>query len=294
MRILITGGRGFLGKSLTDWFIKQHNTFTLYCVENGFINPNITHFIKGQEDHILRTQNIDVCYHFAGNPIVKCEKHEEEQLHLDNIILTQKLLSECKQSTKFVFISSATVYGVYNPPPTEHQHLNPKSIYAGTKAAAEQIVKAYYEQKDLKAYIIRPSAVVGKYATHGLVHDIIKKLDSDNPNLELLGDYPGSKKPYLYAPKLCQFLYGIIGLSPGICNIAAPDSIDVEDVANTVMDEYGIRKPIKFLGNEANWNGDDNYVSLNIDIAKTLVSIPSSKQAIRKTVKDILDARLET
>jgi hypothetical protein len=143
-------------------------------------------------------------------------------------------------------------------------------------------------------YIIRPCAVVTKWATHGLLHDILKKLDSITEHLELLGEYPGSRKPYMYGSRFCDLLHATVknvdGHHPVERNYAPKDSIDVEDVANIVMDEYGVRKPIKFLGEAANWKGDDNFVQLN---SLYTYYLPSSKEAIRKTVKDILDARLE-
>ncbi len=295
MKVLITGGRGTLGREMTEylcWLDDVVTSTAIYTVENGFRRLNVFNFMKGQEDHILRTQGIDICFHFAGNPIVKCEKHQEEQLHLDNVLLTQKLLSECPKTTKFVFISSATVFGDYNPAPKEDSPLNPKSIYAGTKAATEQIVRAYTNTKHLMAHIIRPCAIVSKWATHGLLYDILKKLDSPTEHLELLGDYPGSKKPYLYGHRFCEILLDHVitdwAFYPSIRNIAPRDFLDVEDVANVAMDAYGIRKPTKFMGAGANWNGDDKYVAL--DSCMNYI-IPTSKQAIRQTVKDILDAR---
>jgi hypothetical protein len=56
----------------------------------------------------------------------------------------------------------------------------------------------------------------------------------------------------------------------GVINLCNNDEMSVAQVAETVMDSIGIHKPIVWLGNEANWRGDNPVVSIDNSVAHYL------------------------
>jgi UDP-glucose 4-epimerase len=126
---------------------------------------------------------------------------------------------------------------------------------------AECLVREYTRLERVRGISLRFVANCGPHSSHGLIHDIVKKLRSDTKELELLGDYPGSVKPFCYVKDTCQAIISALNSSyNGPINICTSQVLSVYQVANIVMKELGINKPIKWLGEESNWEGDDLQV----------------------------------
>ena len=112
----------------------------------------------------------------------------------------------------------------------------------------------------------------------------------NNPTLEALGDKPGSTKPYCYIDDLID---GLLLLAmkdiTGEYNICPDDQINIEEVAKAVMSGLEVYKEIEWLGESANWKGDNRIISVSNSKMKSIGWSPkySSKQAIIKAVKDI-------
>ena len=108
---------------------------------------------------------------------------------------------------------------------------------------------------------MRLAAITGLGSTHGVVHDFIRKLNSESEYLEILGDEPGSTKPFVHLDDCVEaFLLAGFDYSSNTfftANISQIDTISVKDIARVVMENYGIQKPVKWLGASANWFGDN-------------------------------------
>ena len=75
----------------------------------------------------------------------------------------------------------------------------------------------------------------------------------------------------------------------GEYNICPDDQINIEEVAKAVMSGLEVYKEIEWLGESANWKGDNRIISVSNSKMKSIGWSPkySSKQAIIKAVKDI-------
>ena len=77
-------------------------------------------------------------------------------------------------------------------------------------------------------------------------------------------------------------------------NVCPQNSITVEKVAQIVMTIIGINKEIEWLGESANWKGDNPYISANSYNMKNLYwqpQFPTSELAIKQAVLDILNEK---
>ena len=89
------------------------------------------------------------------------------------------------------------------------------------------------------------------------------------------------KVPSAAADAVLQATTISLHMENAILNIGPQDNINILDLANEVMSELDIIKPIKWLGEEAGWIGDDKYVSI-----KSSVPCRSSQKAIVDYVKE--------
>lgn len=274
-KILVTGAGGFLGRNLCkllpeDNLIKTYNTNK---IENGWwCDLTDGSCVKS----LMEKTEPRTVIHCAGNP---SPKHPEDYKgFLENHILaTVNLLENCKPGTKFIYISSVLIFG--NDYPT----IEPTNLYAACKLSCENIAEVYGKLNNLKINIIRPCAITGSDLTHGLLFDVKRKLKEDTPELELFGDEPGTCKPFVHIDTVCQWILKCLNEDiPLAVNCFPNDSITVKQVAEILMQELNIFKPIKWLGDGTIWKGDNRKIDTS-KLNPIFVQEPSSV-AVRKSV----------
>ena len=305
--VLVTGAGGFLGQHLVNLLVEMgvpnivaiggrvrkpsagRNPSSKVCHVYGDLNN--TEFVKS-----IYLSKPDVIFHLAANPIVKMDEANPSQIIHDNVVVTNNLLAYAPKGCAFVNASSATVYGCEAEFEAEEDWpLRPISVYAATKVASEHLVNVYTSLSRVCGINLRMVANVGPGATHGLVKDVIEKLRRPQSHLELLGKNPGSVKPFVHVKDTASAFYLVakkrLWNSEQAINISSNDSISVKQVACIVMEELGIAKPIAWLGDSANWKGDNPLVRVCPDLAVVNgwnPSCPSASKAVRQAVKDIV------
>lgn len=304
--ILVTGANGFIGKSLVE-HLSANGDYSIICASRRF-DPTSrpTASVRYHHGNLLDDYHVtrlmacdpDVIIHLAANPIVKMDERRPSDIIEDNVVVTHNLLARSPEGCIFVNASSVTVYGSNDlsslSGASETSRQSPCSVYGASKAASEHLVNAYTSMGRVRGINIRLVANVGPDATHGLLKDIIRKLGSKSPTLELLGDHPGSCKPFLHVDDTSQaFILAASDhrwLTQTFVNISPAGGITVERFAKCVMDELGIHKPITWLGENANWKGDNRVVIIDSSLARSLGWSPNhkdSESAVRQAVKDI-------
>ena len=173
MKVLITGGAGFIGSNVVATFLK--NGISVEVVDdlsNGhrqFIsqlneeNLYICDFADEQILECIRGKSYDAVVHLAAIPRVSYSVEFPLETHNANVTSTLKLLDACRGNVKrFVFASSSSVYGGADllPTPTTVQK-NPKSPYALQKLIIENYMKLYQELYGLDSVALRFFNVFG-------------------------------------------------------------------------------------------------------------------------------------
>ena len=185
MKILVTGGLGFIGHQVASNLEKLGNNITvidsaenynimstdelsyLYTLRLDKIKNsrlfrfNITEVEKVNK--IFCDQKFDVVVHCASPPRQKIVATDPVKYSDSMIKGTLNLLEHSKKYNvkKFVFISSSMVYGNFSNNTTEQTICNPIGTYGILKLSGELLVKDYSKYFDYT--IIRPSAVYGPY-----------------------------------------------------------------------------------------------------------------------------------
>jgi len=175
MKILITGGAGFIGSNLVKKLEKENEVVVLDNFSSGkreyLRNCNAT-VINGDlrnKDLVLKaTKDIEVVIHLAAHTSVIDSLKNPSFDFENNVIGTLNLLevSFKNKVEKFIFASSNAVIGdpLYVPIDEKHQ-VKPKSPYGASKLAAEGYCTAFAE-KELHTVILRFANVYGINMDH--------------------------------------------------------------------------------------------------------------------------------
>ncbi len=169
MKILVTGGTGFIGSHLVEKLVLEgyhvrvldwgeHNIRYLKKLKN-------TEFIKGdlrnKETLEKDLRYVEVVYHMAS--IHLAIGVSDQEYREVNIGGTEKILEAClkRNLKRFVHCSSVGVLGnIDNPPANETYPYNPGTIYEKTKAEGEKVALKYFE-KGVPVVVARPAWVYG-------------------------------------------------------------------------------------------------------------------------------------
>ncbi len=181
MKILVTGGCGFIGSNFIHYILKntEHEIINLdaltYSGNPGNLadiekNKNYS-FVHGRiEDKKLVSglvRDVDYLVNFAAESHVDRSILDPTPFIVTNIEGTAALLEACRKSNvkKFVHISTDEVYGELGETGrfVETLPLLPNSPYSASKASADLIIRAYHETYDMPVVTARPSNNYGYY-----------------------------------------------------------------------------------------------------------------------------------
>ncbi len=176
MKILVTGGAGFIGSKVVELLIKQgHQVKIIDNLSTGhksLINSK-AEFINGDlrtaADSMVAVKGCDAVIHFAAQAIVPESIADPQKTFEINMIGGQNLLEAMRQHSvkKLVFSSSCATYGVpQRVPITETDRQIPISPYGASKLALEQLIRAYYASYGIGAAMLRYFNPYGPYEVH--------------------------------------------------------------------------------------------------------------------------------
>jgi UDP-glucose 4-epimerase len=202
LKILVTGGAGFIGRYLVD-FLLSHHEITIYdnfsnsskadiqsLIAKGakFVNEDVLDYKKLQKSCI----GFDLIIHLAAKSDVADSQIHPEITNEINVTGTENVLKCCTENKikKIIFASSAAVYSDSKLTVNENANTNPLSPYGKSKLIAEQKIKKISEEFGVDAISLRMFNVYGKgqnkqYA--GVISKFIKNISKDRP-IEINGD----------------------------------------------------------------------------------------------------------
>ena len=188
MKILVTGGAGFIGSNFIHYLLRQYPTSKIVVLDKltyagrkenlEDVWDKIT-FIKGditvKEDVTKASAECDFIVNFAAETHVDRSIIQAGTFVLTDVLGVYNLLETVKESrtARFVQISTDEVYGhILKGSFKEKDKLNPRNPYSASKASGELLCKAYFETYHLPVIITRSS---NNYGPHQHPEKLIPK-----------------------------------------------------------------------------------------------------------------------
>ena len=317
MKILVTGGAGFIGGNFVHYMLSAHADYRIVCLDkltyagnlstlDGVLkNPNFC-FVKGDiadkevVDGLFAKEKFDIVVNFAAESHVDRSIENPQLFLVTNILGTQTLLGAAKKYgvKRFHQVSTDEVYGdlPLDRPDlmfTEHTPLHTSSPYSASKASADLLVQAYYRTYGMPVTISRCSNNYGPYHfPEKLIPLMITRALADE-SLPVYGDGK-NVRDWLYVEDHCRAIDLIIhnGKVGEVYNVGGHNEMANIDIVKLILKELG--KPESFIKYVADRKGHDRRYAIDpTKIHRELGWLPETKFAdgIKKTVRWYLENR---
>lgn len=266
MRILVTGGAGFIGSNFIRYVFSKHPDYYIVNLDvityaanpanlKDIENDQRYTFIKGDicDRKLVEkvAKGIDVIINFAAESHVDRSIAEPEPFLTTNVLGTQVLLEAARKfdHERFIQISTDEVYGsIEKGSFKEGDSLKPSSPYAASKAAADMLAYSYFVTHGLPVIITRSTNNFGPYQhPEKLIPKLIINAISGKP-LPIYGDGK-NVRDWLYVADNCEAIGLVLkkGKTGEIYNVCARNEKMNLEITNFILRELGKPKSlIKF------------------------------------------------
>ena len=306
---LVTGAAGFIGSHLVDALLERgQQVIGIDNLSRGRLD-NLNDALRNSRFHfcqidmadlgplraVLGEHRFDAVWHLVANSDIAAGVADPRVDFKDTFLSTFNLLLAMRETgvKRLAFASSSAIYGCHDLALEENiGPLFPISNYGAMKLASEALISAAVESFLERAWIFRFPNVIGPRATHGIIFDLLTKLASNPPFLEVLGDGT-QQKPYLHVSELLEAMLLIVARAEDRLNwfnIGPPDAgATVHEIAQAVLGEVAPAKPMRFTGGSGGWLGDVPKFRYSIEKVRRLGWAPrlTSTQAVARAVREI-------
>jgi dTDP-glucose 4,6-dehydratase len=252
MKVLVTGGAGFIGSNFVHYMLKEHPDYEITVLDKltyagrkenlQDVWERIT-FLKGdvaQKEYVKKAaKKCDCIVNFAAETHVDRSIIEAGTFVLTDVLGVYNLLETARKLNiaRFVQISTDEVYGhILKGSFKETDKLNPRNPYSASKAGAELLCRAYFETHGLQVIITRSSNNYGPYQhpekliPKTIIHALLNKLIPVYGTGENVRDW-------LYAEDNCEAIDLVLhkGKSGDIYNIAASQELENIQAVKTIL-----------------------------------------------------------
>ena len=282
MKILVTGGLGFIGSNFVRYMVEEVGNATEIIVidalkygsnENNLKDLDYT-FVKGDIcDYDLLvgiTKKLDTIVNFAAETHVDRSISTPYAFIESNVIGTYTILEAMRKvnpEAKLVHVSTDEVYGdIEKGSFNENDLLKPSSPYSASKASADMLVLAYVRTYGLNAVITRCTNNYGMYQfPEKLIPKAIIRAKMDK-KIPIYGTGK-NVRDWIYVKDHCEAIKLVMDKEEGgeIYNISSGEEKNNLEVVNEILDIMGKRDLIKFVedrpGHDIRYSLDSSKIS---------------------------------
>lgn len=306
MKILVTGGAGFIGSNFVRHLLASRADVELFNFDKltYAANPeNLAdisgdpryHFDRGDITDRLAVEqifahNFDAIVHFAAETHVDRSIEDASPFLESNILGTHRLLEAARgfPHLRFVYISTDEVYG--SAPQgvafTEESVLDPRSPYAASKASAEHLVNAYANTYGLSAIVLRCTNNYGPFQFPEKFIPLTIANASENKPIPVYGDGM-QERDWLFVEDYCRAIsLALVSARPhSVYNVSSGAPQPNLKIVRTILQHLG--KPeslIQFVqdrpGHDRRYALDSSKISRELGWAPAV----SFDEGIRRTI----------
>ena len=274
MRVLVTGGAGYIGSVLTEQLVRDGHTVVVYDnLAKGHAQSVVdgAEFVEGdlvQEDKLnqtLRVNRIEAVIHMAASSLVGESVEQPAKYYHNNLVAGLVLLDAMLACgvKKIVFSSTAAVYGEPEKQPiTESDPTNPTNTYGETKLAFERAMHWFERAHGFRYASLRYFNAAGATEQCGEDHDpethlipiTLQAAAGKRSHVEIYGDdYPTADgtciRDYIHVVDLARahiLALDVLNERSAIYNLGCGgDGYSVRDVIDTARQVTGKEIPVR-------------------------------------------------
>ncbi len=309
-KILITGGNGFIGSHLVEYFVNKRARVRVLVrpssgsyVDNSRVLARIYHLLDKIEviwgdvtslsSVLCAMQGTEYVFHMAGQTHVALSRLIPNETVFANVIGTFNVLEAARYLGvgAVVIPSSDKAYSEpYLLPIPEYAPFRSNSPYDASKAAADQIAMAYFRSYALPVAILRLTNVYGsrQLTTKVIPKFIVSALRDQTLEVYVRSDGKASRRDFLFIDDaldaIVRSVENINYCAGTPINIGSSQSTDIKELALVIIDAVGKGRIKEMRTREAEIEIPDEYVA--IDRARELlgwVPTTSLREGIEKT-----------
>jgi UDP-glucuronate 4-epimerase len=298
MRILVTGGAGFIGSHLVEKLLGVGHEVVILDDFNDFYDPQIKHaniagFTKDvtvchvdlregdSVRSVFRREKVDVIVHLAARAGVRPSIQHPRLYYDTNVIGTLHLLEAARVTgvERFIFASSSSVYGASKTVPfSEEQHLTQTlSPYAATKIGGEFLCSTYSHLYQMRVVALRYFTVYGPRQRPDLaIHQFTRRIYAGQP-IDQFGDGT-TRRDYTYIDDVIQGTMAALdydGPLYDFFNLGESQTIQLKELISAIENAVGKKAKINELPEQP---GDMPLTYADISKARRLLGYnPTTK-----------------
>lgn len=266
MKILVTGGAGFIGSNLVKVLVERGDDVT---VIDDFSVGRMDHLKDCYDDIAIVEGSVcdldlmrklmsktDTVFHLAVKCLMTCNENPV-MAHDVNVGGTFNVcLAAYETHAKIIYISSSEIYGTSMfVPMTEYHPTTPQSIYGLSKLMGEKYVKHFNKYYGVPAVIIRPFNAYGPNHRNdqysAVITAFIRRMDNgEYPIIEWTGE---QSRDFTYVTDLAEGIALLSKLDHGeIVNIGSGKATSIKELATTLLKIYGMENKFIFAESRPN------------------------------------------
>jgi nucleoside-diphosphate-sugar epimerase len=293
MRILITGGKGFVGEHLASTLVHNHDVYIAdvvppkaeFYLTSKYLELDVTDSLK--VDEIISTIQPELICHFAAKVSFKWsfdKPRKDLSLHALGTLNVLEAARMIKPHPHIVYAGSSAIFGNAGIIPTpEGCPPDPTSPYGITKLVGEKYCELYQNTYGVPISILRFTNIYGPGSDHGVVSAFIDRAMTGKP-ITIFG---GSQQiQFVYISDVVQAYRKVIeNRIKGTYNIGGPDVVTLKELAEIVLQETGVTIPVEI---KPSVKGD--IMKVIFDTTKAEISLSwkplfSTREGIRKCIE---------
>lgn len=257
MRLLVTGGAGFIGSNFVHHWLQHHpgdavvvldlltyvgNRASLAAVEDriAFVEGDICDRVLAES--LLREHRIDAVVNFAAESHNSLAVIDPTRFFRTNLLGTQSLLEAARAVgvARFHHVSTCEVFGdmALDDPGafTEESPYRPRTPYNASKAAADHAVRAYHETYGMPVTISNCSNNYGPYQFPEKIVPLFVTNALDDRPLPMYASV-GNKREWLHVADHCRALELVLtkGREGETYNVGSSFEATIEEIADRVL-----------------------------------------------------------